>query len=150
MAGSSHSHGGVKNAIESDSFVFTNASRRNNHLPVQSSEAMATYFFNVKVVNNSGQDIEIRYISWKAKGNSLSRSCSEDDVRISAGSSTVKPRCIADVQKWQRQIQVSINCKSSGATRNLYFPRGSKKFFARDYAQKNGDKYITKIKTGDC
>ena len=116
----------------------------------QSSEAMATYFFNVKVVNNSGQDIEIRYITWKAKGNPLHKGCSEDDVRISAGSSTVKPRCIADVQKWQRQIRVSIDCKSSGATRNLYFPRGSKKFFARDYPQKNGDKYITKIKTGDC
>ena len=117
----------------------------------QSSEAMAAYFFNVKVKNNSGQDIEVEYITFKAKGNPNWKSCFDDDnVLVSAGSSTVQPRCIADAQKWQRQIEVAIKCKSSGANRNLYFPRGSKKSFARDHAQKNGDKYVTKIKAGDC
>ena len=117
----------------------------------QSSEAMAAYFFNVKVKNNSGQDIEVRYIHFKAKGNPVWKSCfDEENVLVSAGSSTVQPRCAADAQKWQRQIEVSIKCKSSGANRNLYFPRGNNKFFARDHAQKNGDKYVTKIKAGDC
>ena len=117
----------------------------------QSSEAMATYFFNVKVKNNSGQDIELKYMRFKAKGNPDNRTCQNDEnVLVSAGSSTLKPRCIANAQKWQRQIEVSIKCKSSGVTRNLFFPRGSKKFFARDHAQKNGDKYVTKIKAGDC
>ena len=117
----------------------------------QSSEAMAAYYFNVKVVNNSGQNVEIRYITFKAKGNPISRSCfGDDDVVISAGSSTLQPRCSATSQKWQRQIQVSLKCESSGAWRDLYFPRGSNKFFARDHAQKNGDKYVTKIKAGDC
>ena len=74
----------------------------------------------------------------------------EENVLVSAGSSTVQPRCAADAQKWQRQIEVSIKCKSSGANRNLYFPRGNNKFFARDHAKKNGDKYVTKIKAGDC
>ena len=121
---------------------------------LQSSEAMAAYRFNVKVVNNSGQDIELRYMKFKPKGNPRWQHCRNDgeleEVSISAGSSTVKPQCTASSQKWQRQIEVAIKCKSSGANRNLYFPRGSKKFFARDHAQKNGDKYVTKIKAGDC
>ena len=117
----------------------------------QSSEAMAAYYFNVKVINNSGQDIELRHIRFKAKGTPGKRNCmSDDEVLVSAGSSTLQPRCSATSQKWQRQIMVAIICKSSGATRDLYFPRGSKKFFARDHAQKNGDKYVTKIKAGDC
>ena len=119
----------------------------------QSSEAMA-YFFNVKVKNNSGQDIELNHIQYKAKGNPSWKGCKRDgdyeEVPISAGSSTVIPTCEASSQKWQRQIMVAIICKSSGATRDLYFPRGSNKFFARDHAQKNGDKYVTKIKAGDC
>ena len=116
----------------------------------QSSEAMA-YFFNVKVKNNSGQDIEVRYILFKAKGNPVWKPCfDEDNVLVSAGSSTLQPRCEATSQKWQRQIMVAIFCKSSGANRNLYFPRGSNKFFARDHAQKNGEKYVTKITAGEC
>ena len=118
---------------------------------LQSSDAMAAYYFNVKVVNNSGQDIELRHIRFKAKGTPGKRNCGgDDDVLVSAGSSTLKPRCSATSQKWQRQIQVSIICESSGVWRDLYFPRGSNKFFARDHAQKNGDKYVTKIKAGDC
>ena len=117
----------------------------------QSSEAMATYFFNVKVINNSGQDIEIKYMTFKSKGNPDDRICwDNENVLVPAGSSTLKPRCIANAQKWRRQIELNIKCKSSGVSRNLFFPRGSKKFFARDHAQKNGDKYVTKIKAGDC
>ena len=118
---------------------------------LQSSDAMAKYRFNVKVVNNSGQTMTLKSIKFTAKGNPRWKNCvQDDDVRISAGSSTVKPTCEASAQKWQRQIMVAIVCKSSDANRNLYFPRGSKKFFARDHAQKNGDKYVTKIKAGDC
>ena len=121
---------------------------------LQSSDAMAKYVFNVKVVNNSGQDIELNHIEYKAKGNPHWKGCKRDgdyeEVSISAGSSTVIPTCEASSQKWQRQIMVSIFCKSSGATRDLYFPRGSNSVFARDHTQKNGDKYVTKIKAGDC
>lgn len=117
----------------------------------QSSEVMASYYFNVKVINNSGQDIELRHIRFKAKGAPGKKNCGNDEqVLLSDGSSTLEPRCRASSQKWQRQIQVSIKCESSGAWRDLYFPRGSNKFFARDHAQKNGDKYVTKIKAGDC
>ena len=120
---------------------------------LQSSEAMAwVYFFNVKVVNNSGQDIKIRRITAKAKTNLNIKECEKYDggLLIPAGSSTVSPRCAVATQKWQRQIMVEFRCTSNGAVRNLYFPRGSNKFFARDHAQKNGDKYVTKIKAGDC
>ena len=68
----------------------------------QSSEAMAwTYPFNVKVVNNSGQDIKIREITAKAKGNPNIRECEQYDggLLIPAGSSTVRPRCVAATQK---------------------------------------------------
>ena len=118
----------------------------------QSSEAMtAVYNFNVKVINNSGQDIELRHIRYKAKGNPGKKNCGWDEqVLVSDGSSTLEPRCRASYQKWRRQIELNIKCKSSGVSRNLCFPRGSKKFFARDHAQKNGDKYVTKIKAGDC
>jgi len=118
----------------------------------QSSEAMAAvYNFNVKVINNSGQDIEIRKVRFKAKGIPGSTDCTSDEqVLVSDGSSTLEPRCRASYQKWRRQIEVHIECESSGVWRNLFFPRGSKKFFARDHAQKNGDKYVTKIKAGDC
>ena len=123
-------------------------------LILQSSEAMASYRFNVKVVNNSGQDIELRHIEYKPKGNPRWKGCLDDgdyeELSISAGSSTVKPNCTSSSQEWQRQIMVSIFCKSSGATRDLYFPRGSNSVFARDHTQKNGDKYVTKIKAGDC
>ena len=117
----------------------------------QSSEAMASYWFNVKVVNNSGQTVTLNWIKFKPKANPRWKNCIDDqDVLITAGSSTLVPWCLGDAQKWQRQIMVAIICKSSGATRDLYFPRGSNKFFARDHAQKNGDKYVTKIKAGDC
>ena len=118
---------------------------------LQSSEAMASYMFNVKVVNDSGQTVTLKSIKFKAKGNPRWKNCnSDDDVRISAGSSTLKPWCSADAQKWQRQLRVRVICYSSGASRDLYFPSGSTKFFARDHAQKNRDKYVTKIKAGDC
>ena len=118
---------------------------------LQSSEAMAGYYFNVKVVNNSGESVTLKSMKFKAKGNPRWKNCSQDnDVRISAGSSTLVPYCSADAQKWQRQIRVRVTCNTSGASRDLYFPRGSNKFFARDHAQKNGDKYVTKLKAGDC
>ena len=118
---------------------------------LQSSEAMAGYYFNVKVVNNSGQTVTVKSIKFKPKANPRWKNCVEDeDVRITAGSSTLVPWCLGDAQKWQRQIRVRLTCGTSGATRDLYFPRGSNKFFARDHAQKNGDKYVTKIKAGDC
>ena len=120
---------------------------------LQSSEAMAAYRFNVKVENDTGQIVTLKSIKFKAKGNPVWKNClSDKDVRIDAyaGSSTIKPYCTADAQKWQRQLRVTVVCFSSGARRELYFPSGSTKFFARDHAQKNRDKYVAKLKLGDC
>ena len=47
---------------------------------LQSSEAMALYLFNVKVVNKTGQATEVNYIAYKAKGNPAIKGCSNDDV----------------------------------------------------------------------
>ena len=111
----------------------------------------AAYSFNVKVVNNSGEKIKITDVTFKPK-NSISKYCIEDiNLYVESGANTIEPRCHSAAQKWQRQIQVRFNCDSgTGAFRTLYFPRGSKKFFARDHAQKNGDKYVVRIKASDC
>ena len=45
---------------------------------LQSSDAMAKYVFNVKVVNNSGHDIEFRHIEYKPKGNPRWKGCLDD------------------------------------------------------------------------
>ena len=113
------------------------------------SEA-AAYLFNVKVVNNSGETIRITSVSAKPK-NGQRKYCDGDMMYLANGSNTIEPFCIASAQKWQRQIRVNFKCDSgNGAYRQLNFPRGSKKFFDRDHAQKNGDKYVVRIKTSDC
>ena len=115
----------------------------------------AAYSFNVKVVNNSGEKIKITDVTFKPK-NSISKYCIEDiNLYVESGANTIEPRCHSAAQKWQRQIQVQIKCdykneSDYGARRTLLFPRGSKKFFARDHAAKNGDKYVTRIKASDC
>jgi len=118
----------------------------------------AAYWFNVKVVNNSGDKIRIESVGYKPKSGARKGCSFSQDIAttvIQSGSDTLDPRCYGNVQKWQRQIQVQIKCdykneSDYGARRTLLFPRGSKKFFARDHAAKNGDKYVTRIKASDC
>ena len=119
------------------------------------SDAEATYWFNVKLDNFSGDSIKITEVKVKAKNGSRKSCHSAKNRVVKNGTSTLKPRCPASAQKWQRQIRVSFYCDygrlgTNGAYRTLNFPRGAKKFFARDHAQKNGDKYVVRIKTSDC
>ena len=123
-----------------------------------SSKAAAVYNFAVKIVNNSGDPISVSKVSVKRK----SGTTKECDVRsdqeiIQNGSSTVSTNCVVPTRKWQRQIRVRFWCDyqgsgygQAGALRTLSFPRGGNKFFARDHAVNNGDKYVVKIKASDC
>ncbi len=111
----------------------------------------AAYRFNVKVVNDAGEMIWIYAVSFKPKSGARKYCADDESLYVASGSNTIQPKCYASSQKWQRQIRVQFNCGSStGASRELYFPRGSKKFFARDHAKKNGDKYVVRIKASDC
>ena len=115
---------------------------------VQPNEALA-YNFNVKVVNNSGQEITLWAVEYKGKGRGWKR-CNDTGLTIATGSSSIRPFCVARAQKWQRQIKLIFACTDSEARRDLYFPRGTNKFYSRDHSQKNGNKYVTKIKAGEC
>ena len=122
------------------------------------SEASAIYTFAVKIVNNSGDRIKINNVYVKRKAGST-KECRvrSDQELIQNGSSTVSTNCVVPVRKWQRQIRVRFTCDYQGsgqgqfgAMRLLSFPRGGNKFFARDHAVNNGDKYVVKIKASDC
>ena len=122
---------------------------------IQSGEVVASgYQFNIKVINNSGQDLEIYWVKWRPKGSSegsINKTCSVADDTILPAGEYIMPWCNATRQKWQRQIKLGFKCKTSGTHRaGLNFPRGSKKFFARSHAADNGDKYVVKVKAGDC
>ena len=125
------------------------------------NEAAAVYTFAVKIVNNSGDPIKISGtdgVSVKRKGGTTKKcSVRSDQDLIQNGSNTVSTNCVVPVRKWQRQIRVSFFCDYQGsgygqfgALRTLSFPRGGNKFFARDHAVNNGDKYVVKIKASDC
>ena len=117
-------------------------------LMFQPSEAYA-YNFNVEILNDSGQEITLWAVDYKAKGRSW-QPCNDDRLTIAAGDSSIRPFCSARSQKWQRQIKLTFGCTDSRARRNLYYPRGSNKFFARDHSQKDGNKYRVRIRPGDC
>ena len=123
-----------------------------------SSKAAAVYTFAVKIVNNSGDPINITNVYVKRKsGTTKECSVRSDQDIIQNGSSTVSTNCVVPTRKWQRQIRVRFYCDYQGsgygqfgAGRTLSFPRGGNKFFARDHAVNNGDKYVVKIKASDC
>ena len=121
-------------------------------------KAAAAYTFAVKIRNNSGDPISISGVSVKRKaGTTKECNVRSDEEIIQNGSSTVSTNCYVPTRKWQRQIRVSFFCDYQGsgygqfgALRTLSFPRGGNKFFARDHAVNNGDKYVVKIKASDC
>ena len=123
-----------------------------------SSKAAATYVFAVKIVNNSGDPIKVTSAYVKRKsGTTKECDVRSDQELIQNGSSTVSTNCYVLKRKWQRQIRVRFWCDyqgsdygQAGALRTLSFPRGGNKFFARDHAVNNGDKYVVKIKASDC
>ena len=52
------------------------------------------------------------------------------------------------VKKWQRRIEVRFKCPNDIAGA-IYFPR-NKKWFNRDYLDKNNNTYTVRIKGSDC
>lgn len=112
----------------------------------------ASHSFNIKVVNQATHDIEVRSVSYDAKGPSLSEMAPADCVHVlfqtySPGESR---QCAftARVKKWQRRIEVRFMCPNSIAGA-IYFPR-NKKWFKRDYLDKNNNTYTVRIKGSDC
>ena len=116
---------------------------------VYTPSADASYNFSVKVINKTGGTITDVDTSWYAKGELIGGLCWYN-VTIKNNKNN-KESCMssASVQKWKRRLNVSFNC-ASGNSSVLYFPRGSNKWYARDYAVKIGDKYTVTIKTSDC
>ena len=114
----------------------------------QPSQA-SNYNFNVKIINNSGQEINLWSVRFKSKGRGF-RACNDDNLMIAAGETTMRPFCPANAQLWQRQIRLVFACLDSQARRDLNFPRGSNRFYARDHAKTNGDKYVVRIRESDC
>ena len=112
----------------------------------------------MKIVNNSGDRIRINDVSVKRKAGTTKKCrVRSDQELIQNGSSTVSTNCVVPVRKWQRQIRVDFTCDYQGsgygqfgAMRTLSFPRGGNKFFAKNHAVNNGDKYVVKIKASDC
>lgn len=112
-------------------------------------KAMA-YTFGVKVINQSGQKIKVRAIRIHKAGAILTGCTDDNNIVISTGDYTLSPQCSAGFDKWKRSIELNFTCVANGYKRQLRFPRGTNKFFPRDHAQKNGDKYIVKVKPNDC
>lgn len=111
--------------------------------------AVASYNFSVRVTNNTGGEVSNVLVKWFAKGTPRPEWCYSvpnlprgDDHKASCKNS-------ANVQKWQRRLKVTFNC-TSGSEVSLYFPRGTKKFYARDHAVSNRDSYSVKLKKSDC
>ena len=113
-----------------------------------SFEASA-YSFTVKVRNNTGHDLGNVTARWQAKGSrALIREACFTQHPIPAGGSYQNSCGTASAEKWQRQIQVSFSCPGQGL-RTITFPRKAK-FYKRDHATNNGDRYTVKLKGSDC
>jgi len=117
---------------------------------VYTPSADASYYnLSVQVINKTGGTITNVWTNWYAKGSPSHNYCWSgetiligDDWNNSCGNPAKK-------QKWKRRIRVSFDCPS-GNSRKLFFPRGANKWYAKDHAVKNGDKYTVKIKQSDC
>ena len=107
----------------------------------------SAYSFSVQVQNNTGQDLQSVTVLWQAKGNPRPGKCFFERT-ISAGGSYEIGCSNTNVEKWQRQINVSFACPGQGR-RTISFPR-KEKFYKRDHASNNSDRYRVKLKSSDC
>ena len=109
----------------------------------------SAYSFTVKVRNNTGHDLDKVTAQWQAKGGSLSynEACFVQHP-IPAGGSYQSSCGTISAEKWQRQITVAFSCPGQGI-RVITFPRKAK-FYKRDHATNNGDRYTVKLKASDC
>ncbi len=110
--------------------------------------AAADYNFSVKVKNNTNNMLTNVTAYWKAKGSNKQKTCWSDSKAIQKKKS-IQHRCgsTANSKKWQRRIQVNFDCPNGTGVK--YFPAANK-YFARDHAVNNKNKYTVTIKTSDC
>ena len=109
------------------------------------------YEFAVKIINKSGSDIKVRNPRIYPKGNPHIKYCDlQDPAVIKNNESHQWIGCTAPVQKWRRAIGVRLDCDAGTNYREIRFPKGNAKFYARDYATKRGDRYTITIKPNDC
>ena len=112
------------------------------------------YDFSVKVKNNTGQDLHNVRVEYKSKtvlGMTEMKECFGPGVAIPAGGS-YEDNCIsATMEKWQRRIFITVVCPrlTRAYAWTIGYPR-KQKFYNRDHATNNGDRYTVKIKATDC
>ena len=113
------------------------------------------YEFAVKVINKTGSDVRFSSKIWIYPKGGLKLLCRND------GSPLLAPKvknnesyqwvgCGAGAQKWRRAIGVGFDCDAGTNYREIRFPKGNAKFYARNYATKRGDRYTITIKANDC
>ena len=124
--------------------------------------AVAEYRFAVKVKNNTGHDLNDSVtVTWSSKTDPTGMTpfelirrnapCWTANDGIEKGEPH-QSQCSrrAAIQKWKRNIKVEFTCPTAGGgKRSIYFPR-NKKWYDRNHAQKNDDRYTVKIKASDC
>ncbi len=125
------------------------------------ASANAEYAFSVKVLNKTGHDLDENVtVTWSSKTDPTGLTPLQF-IRKNAPcwtSGSIKKgkahqsQCTrsAALQKWKRNVKVEFTCPTSGGgKRSIYFPR-NKKWYDRDHAQNNKDRYTVKLKASDC
>ena len=105
------------------------------------------YEFDVKVKNNTGAELTSLLVDYRPKGEIISNDCWRLDS-LAAGDTYYGLCMFAGAEKWKRQIRVIFTCPGQGM-RTITFPRNAK-FYPRDHAPNNSDRYTVKIKASDC
>ena len=108
------------------------------------------YEFDVKVKNNTGAELTSLLVDYRPKGEPdfLSINMCWLLNSLAAGESYYDQCFRAAAEKWKRQIRVSFKCPGQGS-RTITFPRNAK-WYPRDHAPNNSDRYTVKIKASDC
>ena len=105
------------------------------------------YEFDVKVKNNTGAELTSLLVDYRPKGEMFFDDCWTLDS-LAAGDTYYGLCMFAGAEKWKRQIRVRFTCPGQGS-RRITFPRNAK-FYPRDHAPNNSDRYTVKIKASDC
>jgi hypothetical protein len=114
------------------------------------------YSFSVKVVNKTGGKLTVyNWVAIHVKGGTQIDLCDRPALPnthliLENNEHGLYTDCEANVQKWQRAIRVHYSCDyPDEAFREVRYPK-SKKWYDRDYATKNGDRYTILVKKKDC
>ena len=114
------------------------------------AHAGQNYAFKVKVKNETGKKIRVRYVQWQPKGGNKYKwnSCNIDLSLDPGKNKTLTCYTRASVKKWKRRFEMAGYCYDSDGsipstmtkTPNAYFPL-TKKWFARSWSVKNNNTY---------